>query len=558
MSIGKELDRYTPKGIDGLNLVLECTSNVNNVDESTPFQFFLGRLLALELILDRYRLFFTLSNIITGNSEKRFNTRRIKRTIDFLKKAFYFNHLKVATLAKKLLFHITKIQEGIGIKWILSRFEANEVQIKEYLRKKLSNPRCFEQMKEIEIRIQKHIPVKRIYNVASNTSELTTFTSSRSQTNFSSLVNSAQSEDERPLTAPETLCKKDESQPHMNCMIKSSVCQCSSNIECSPEAKSIHLSETLSNQENFNFSETILSENFTEKFPTERSIYLPQILKISHEDDTKYHQSDRAIQERQKFHRPESRLGFINEDLTSELKKRLSDSNISNCLISDFLEESNEDEFSDLDERDVFTIEIATSPRRDIEECKCKEEVEIEEDKALVEALLRSEQQTQLPNVPGLKCLLKDSHVTDQSEIDNVEPYIENTHWVKGPSIGTGGFCTCYLARDKRTGTLMACKQICLVRNKQEDEEKEIEKIETEIRLLGNLSHPNVLRLLGATRHGSHFFMFTEWMPGGSVASLLDIYGSFTEPVTVNYVRQVILGLSYLHEKRILHRDLKG
>ncbi len=45
---------------------------------------------------------------------------------------------------------------------------------------------------------------------------------------------------------------------------------------------------------------------------------------------------------------------------------------------------------------------------------------------------------------------------------------------------------------------------------------------------------------------------------GGSVAGLLGLYGAFREDVIVNYTRQILLGLAYLHENHILHRDLKG
>lgn len=44
-----------------------------------------------------------------------------------------------------------------------------------------------------------------------------------------------------------------------------------------------------------------------------------------------------------------------------------------------------------------------------------------------------------------------------------------------------------------------------------------------------------------------------NWV-GGSVADLLKKYGKFSEGVVVNYTRQILLGLRYLHENGIVHR----
>jgi serine/threonine protein kinase len=47
-------------------------------------------------------------------------------------------------------------------------------------------------------------------------------------------------------------------------------------------------------------------------------------------------------------------------------------------------------------------------------------------------------------------------------------------------------------------------------------------------------------------------------VPGGSVTALLRNYGAFEEPLVRNFVRQILEGLNYLHERDIIHRDIKG
>ena len=64
--------------------------------------------------------------------------------------------------------------------------------------------------------------------------------------------------------------------------------------------------------------------------------------------------------------------------------------------------------------------------------------------------------------------------------------------------------------------------------------------------------------MYGAIQEAAHINVFVEWMAGGSIASLLDKHGVFTESVITRYLHQILLGLEYLHSNGILHRDLKG
>ena len=49
-----------------------------------------------------------------------------------------------------------------------------------------------------------------------------------------------------------------------------------------------------------------------------------------------------------------------------------------------------------------------------------------------------------------------------------------------------------------------------------------------------------------------------EFVPGGTISSLLRDFGPLQDQQAAQFTRQLLLGLEYLHGKRILHRDLKG
>ena len=46
------------------------------------------------------------------------------------------------------------------------------------------------------------------------------------------------------------------------------------------------------------------------------------------------------------------------------------------------------------------------------------------------------------------------------------------------------------------------------------EQDKVMDSIWTEIKVLAKLRHPYIIKFLGVTEHASYFNIFLEWMPG--------------------------------------------
>ncbi|XP_020672824.2 mitogen-activated protein kinase kinase kinase NPK1-like isoform X2 [Dendrobium catenatum] len=132
--------------------------------------------------------------------------------------------------------------------------------------------------------------------------------------------------------------------------------------------------------------------------------------------------------------------------------------------------------------------------------------------------------------------------------------------WRKGELIGCGAFGHVYMGMNLDSGELLAVKQVLLGNSNASKEKAQahIRELEEEVKLLKNLSHRNIVRYLGTVREEETLNILLEFVPGGSISSLLGKFGSFPEAVIKMYTKQLLQGLEYLHKNGIIHRDIKG
>uniref|UniRef100_A0A8C6YPZ6 Mitogen-activated protein kinase kinase kinase 19 n=1 Tax=Nothoprocta perdicaria TaxID=30464 RepID=A0A8C6YPZ6_NOTPE len=107
-------------------------------------------------------------------------------------------------------------------------------------------------------------------------------------------------------------------------------------------------------------------------------------------------------------------------------------------------------------------------------------------------------------------------------------------------------------------GQLIAVKQVVLDTSDQLTTEKEYQKLQEEVDLLKTLKHINIVTYLGTCLEDSTVSIFMEFVPGGSISSIINRFGPLPETVLCKYTKQILQGVAYLHSNCVVHRDIKG
>lgn len=122
-----------------------------------------------------------------------------------------------------------------------------------------------------------------------------------------------------------------------------------------------------------------------------------------------------------------------------------------------------------------------------------------------------------------------------------------------GQSIGEGAFAKVVMGLDRTTLEKFAVKII----EKQSDDELGQQFIWRELNVMKSVNHYNIVRTFDIFDTKNRLYLVLEYMPGGTLGEVLKKVGRFTEDQARNILADILNGVAYLHDKSIVHRDLK-
>ncbi|XP_045359617.1 serine/threonine-protein kinase Nek11 isoform X7 [Leopardus geoffroyi] len=133
--------------------------------------------------------------------------------------------------------------------------------------------------------------------------------------------------------------------------------------------------------------------------------------------------------------------------------------------------------------------------------------------------------------------------------------------YVVQQKLGSGSFGTVYLVSDKKAKQgeeLKVLKEISV----GELNPNETVQANLEAQLLSKLDHPAIVKFHASFVEQDNFCIITEYCEGRDLDCKIQEYKeagkTFPESQIIEWFIQLLLGVDYMHERKILHRDLKS
>jgi serine/threonine protein kinase len=151
---------------------------------------------------------------------------------------------------------------------------------------------------------------------------------------------------------------------------------------------------------------------------------------------------------------------------------------------------------------------------------------------------------------------IKDKEViyVSMGEEFDVKSYSSEYETIK--ELGAGGFGKVVLAQNKSTGQKVAIKYTY---TENIDTIKDLDSLYSESQTLKCLKHPNIVSVLNCyvDRKSKQAILIMEYLEGGELLEHVQQVGRLPEEEAREIFNQLVSAISYCHQQKIIHRDLK-
>lgn len=122
--------------------------------------------------------------------------------------------------------------------------------------------------------------------------------------------------------------------------------------------------------------------------------------------------------------------------------------------------------------------------------------------------------------------------------------------------LGEGGFAKALLVKRKSDNLLCVAKSVKLSGLSEKEKKEAI----SEVKVLSALKHPNIVRYIESFTESGFLYIVMEYADGGDLSQKIEKNGrkAFNEDEVLKIFTQLALAIKYIHDRKILHRDLKG
>lgn len=125
-----------------------------------------------------------------------------------------------------------------------------------------------------------------------------------------------------------------------------------------------------------------------------------------------------------------------------------------------------------------------------------------------------------------------------------------HSHYEILRQIGQGQFSKVFCAIDRRTGNLVALKEL-------DSQRFPTRLFLREINFLVSLHHPNIVSFQGLEYSPTGRYLVMDYCKGGTLRDLMESQVQIGIPQSLKLINDILLGLEYAHNREIVHCDLK-